>query len=254
MLLHPLAQRGRLAARSFSLAAARSAAAAAAARRAGTRGPSCRAAPPRSGRVRRHRQNARLPEQPEPILVGRASRGGSGCRRRRRCRSAAPAARSGTCSWPAADPGSAGPRGPGSRRTAPSPAPWPRAASGRTGTAAPAADVLMLRTSATARQKSFRNRVDRLVREHPADLLRQHVRIAQLAALGELAAARRPGCSSTGRTTAATRAPDRSSGRPRRVRAERSRSTRSRNFGDDSSASSARSMPASKSRSARPLA
>ena len=61
--------------------------------------------------VRRHRQDAALPEQAAAHAVRRrARRGGSGCRRRAGCRSAWRAARSGTCGPTSAGRARCGPR------------------------------------------------------------------------------------------------------------------------------------------------
>ena len=94
VLLQALAHRPRLGApRCPPRTAARRRAAAAAARRARSRAPTCRAAPATCG------ARARSPSGWRPCRAGRAarrrsaSRGGSGCRRRWGCRSAAPAAR-----------------------------------------------------------------------------------------------------------------------------------------------------------------
>ena len=105
MLLHLLAHRQRTRpVRCSPSAAARSAAAPAAACRAGCRESTCRAAPARCGWAATSRSGCCRGRAGRAGRRRSPARAGTGCRRRRGCRSAARAARSRTCSRRSAAP------------------------------------------------------------------------------------------------------------------------------------------------------
>ena len=193
-------------------APARRAAAAAAACRGCSRAATCRAAPatcgsdttsPSGGCPGRAGRRASVVGQRDAPEVAR--------RRRSESRSAAPAARSRTCSRRSAARRRCDPRAAGSRRTARSPAGTPRAGSRRSRGTDPASGATsrMFRSTSHWPAKFSTSAFDARIGQHAPDLLLEHGRILQPPALGRRRAARRRECCSRGRTTGATPARDR---------------------------------------------
>ena len=168
----------------------------------------------RAIRIRGDGEDAGLAEQAAARLVRRPARAGTGCRRCWECRSAAPAARSRTCSRRSADPSTLrSSRMMLSKNSSVSSFIACRRLSSKSGKAPRSGlEFFRLRRCSHCSAKLSIERLRSRIGQHPPDLLLEHRRLLQLALRSPAsAAARREGCS-TGRTTAATPA----RGRPSR--------------------------------------